>query len=1529
MKYLISLLMLHLVTVHAYSADYFWVNGQGDWYDFSNHWATSSGGNVFHVAPPGPDDDVYFDVNSFSNLNDTLFVDERKVYCRKMDWTGVANQPVVCHEHTDQFAVFMIFGDLILSPNIVWLAHSEIKMTGNSGLKLIKTFNLPFPDLIFHVSINLDCASCQWELGSDIKACINLNAGDFNSNGYKIDGCFSAYLPTAPILPGIVDLDTSKINGVINIGYTADIDSAEFYGTVYITDSNSVGRISGGNAYLVDCTVAEIHSIVVNLIHTEVDRLFIDPDSFCYENNFCNAIINQNQSIVHYAELMMSEVYIAGGEFDTLKLTKPGANISLEDTIRVNDLWEVNGTCSGLTFLHAADTSGLLPVLELPAENIIINDAVINGVSVTGALSCFAVNSFDQGLNSGIVFQPYVGRTLYWVGGTGNWSDSSHWSLSSGGPGSACVPTFLDTVVIDINSSTSLKDTLIFDAESVYVAEFNAVSVVDSLVFLSVEGFTRVNVGGSLQASSSIYLARNFEFILHSSATGNVLSFNVKLIDEPWNTNYAGVVVDGGGEWNLVSDLEEISLAIKEAVVRTNDFKLKGFLQILETDGYKALYLGNSSVEGGFAISDSTNLFVDADSASMSGSGFTSIYGLHIHKVNADYFYAIHAQVDSLIGARLRGVGCSVAYAKIIEPSFHTLDPSQIYGTSFHFGRLEIAAKRTAIGESSLTANIISDTLILLPDAWLLSLIGVTTLNVLNELEMNGNCNTLLYLEGNSSSMIGVPTGLQQISRMVIKNIQFSGTVNAMQSVDAGGNTGISFSLLNPRTLYWVGGAGSWSDPNHWSLSSGGIGGECIPTQLDSVILDQLSFNTINDTLVASNGTFCRFMDCRNVDDFPILKMNGNQSLFGSLYLSADMQYLLYGRIVLSADSGTYELDFANLNLTDSSKQWPNASLENSSNATWNLLSDLKIMYFYFSNGTFNYNNHSTYTADVVFEAGPENTEVNIGKGLMHSRTIRFGYSGFNGINFVDADSAQIVCNAFTNRLKQMTINDLVCTGTVETDSTYINHLSAYSIRGNYNVVNWGELEQISGNFFTCQSLRMIKEAGLYVSTASISKLNVDKNISFGGFNIFIDSLYIGHTTKKISVGYAGGLHVVSYFSKSTDPQNFTQLISIQGVISDITLPSDTFCFENMAIDNVSVIGGGVYYAGNNSYQIGTCTGWTMSGCTLDTSAVWPGDVNYDQQVSLLDLLYLGITHSYSGSTRSNASLNWTDQPCINWPMVYSNGSNVHNADTDGNGIVNDDDTLGIAINYGLTHQRPASTSPVQVTAGTPVYFQLPGGNLPVATLIDIPLHIGTSTYPQLDAYGMMLTIHFNPTALQPGSVYMDAMNSWLADTAIQLEMMRYDHSAGILQFALVRTDQQNVSGWGEVAVLHFITAANGGFLDLSIANLILIDKNENQILLNVMNSNVHVGVQEEDAFVTSFVVYPNPGTGSVYWKSSYKFIQLEVYDVYGKRCIGVSGADLNSGYDFSILTDGSYIILGKDSNGKMYRCSYTKMTGK
>ena len=44
--------------------------------------------------------------------------------------------------------------------------------------------------------------------------------------------------------------------------------------------------------------------------------------------------------------------------------------------------------------------------------------------------------------------------TYYWVGGTGVWSNSAKWSLTSGGAGGAGVPTSTDDAVIDSNSGS-------------------------------------------------------------------------------------------------------------------------------------------------------------------------------------------------------------------------------------------------------------------------------------------------------------------------------------------------------------------------------------------------------------------------------------------------------------------------------------------------------------------------------------------------------------------------------------------------------------------------------------------------------------------------------------------------------------------------------------------------------------------------------------------------------------------------------------------------------------------------------------------------------------------------------------------------------------------------------------------------------------------------------------------------------------------------------------------------------------------
>ncbi len=64
----------------------------GDWSDLT-HWATTSGGATFHTQLPGPTNDVYFDVNSFTMAGQIVTLDLEVAEMRSLICTGVTGQP--------------------------------------------------------------------------------------------------------------------------------------------------------------------------------------------------------------------------------------------------------------------------------------------------------------------------------------------------------------------------------------------------------------------------------------------------------------------------------------------------------------------------------------------------------------------------------------------------------------------------------------------------------------------------------------------------------------------------------------------------------------------------------------------------------------------------------------------------------------------------------------------------------------------------------------------------------------------------------------------------------------------------------------------------------------------------------------------------------------------------------------------------------------------------------------------------------------------------------------------------------------------------------------------------------------------------------------------------------------------------------------------------------------------------------------------------------------------------------------------
>src|SRR5690606_12790722 len=140
------------------------------------------------------------------------------------------------------------------------------------------------------------------------------------------------------------------------------------------------------------------------------------------------------------------------------------------------------------------------------------------------------------------------------------------------------------------------------------------------------------------------------------------------------------------------------------------------------------------------------------------------------------------------------------------------------------------------------------------------------------------DCNALSQISGGTGGgTITFGTGATvDVANVYMTNLTAAGSIAlpiTVTGMDGGGNTGWDFQpRTTGTTLYWVGGAGDWNDKDHWSASSGGPGGYCVPFTGDDVVFDENSgFTAGNNTVIPTGGTaWCHNMTWTNVTGAPV-----------------------------------------------------------------------------------------------------------------------------------------------------------------------------------------------------------------------------------------------------------------------------------------------------------------------------------------------------------------------------------------------------------------------------------------------------------------------------------------------------------------------------------------------------------------------------------------------------------------------------------------------------------------------------------
>lgn len=315
-------------------------------------------------------------------------------------------------------------------------------------------------------------------------------------------------------------------------------------------------------------------------------------------------------------------------------------------------------------------------------------------------------------------------------------------------------------------------------------------------------------------------------------------------------------------------------------------------------------------------------------------------------------------------------------------------------------------------------------------------------------------------------------------------------------------------------------------------------------------------------------------------------------------------------------------------------------------------------------------------------------------------------------------------------------------------------------------------------------------------------------------------------------------------------------------------------------------------------------------------NCVWPGDANNDGIANTDDILSLGVLSGTSGPARADTSIDWYAHAADSWVDPVMGGDENKYADCNGDGTINDDDTTALSVNYSFEH-------PVFVlkTSGgeIPLFIDAPETELPLGPN-SLPVVLGDAiSFPDA-IYGLRFTITHESEHIESNSVSFQFMDSWFGSEAELITFRKNNTDANKLDVAIVRNNQLNVAGNGQIGTLNFVVidniagATETGTATFTITDVRAIDIDWNE--LAVAGSGVVVETEEttgiDNLDINGISIYPNPASGNTLrLQGDYNNLEyVSIKDITGKTVLEFNAAQITNGnISITTLPAGTYII--------------------
>lgn len=429
-------------------------------------------------------------------------------------------------------------------------------------------------------------------------------------------------------------------------------------------------------------------------------------------------------------------------------------------------------------------------------------------------------------------------------------------------------------------------------------------------------------------------------------------------------------------------------------------------------------------------------------------------------------------------------------------------------------------------------------------------------------------------------------------------------------------------------------------------------------------------------------------------------------------------------------------------------------------------------------------------------------------------------------------------------------------------------------------------------------SMATLIEIPLMIGTNTVSTVNcAGSNVtipfsvsgSFGSGNVFTAQL------SDATGSFASPINIGTVSSITSD--------SINGMISSLIAQGNGYRIRIVS-SNPVIIGS------DNGINI------TINAC----SDVWPGDANSDGTTDNVDVLELGLHFTQTGAPRATTSNSWQSYFANNWTGTISNGKNLNHSDCNGDGIINDDDTLAIYNNYGLIHAfKPTQTTTVNPQLSVvPDQAMVTKGNWGTASI-----YLGDATTNINNINGVAFTIDFDNTLIEPSNVWIEYQNSFI-DASQNLYFRKLDFSNSKLFTASTHTVSNNVSGFGKIATLHYQILSS--LTTDQVLNIGILQANQSNAtgLITPLTSGTgtlmaigtSVGVKEV-LMSGNVLISPNPTNGilNISFNTIPQNTKIEIYSTLGALVMSEQLSDKNNTINISNLSSAVYYMKVLENN--------------